>query len=36
MENDPSVMDNTKFGHEDSERSKPKSKFNKSMFEGFK
>ena len=32
---DGPVMDNTKFGFEDSERSKPK-KFNKSMFEGFK
>jgi hypothetical protein len=30
------VMDNTKFGNEDNERSKPKNKFNKSMFEGFK
>jgi len=33
---DGPVMDNTKFGNEDNERSKPKSKFNKSMFEGFK
>jgi len=33
---DGPVMDNTKFGQEDFERNKPKSKFNKSMFEGFK
>ena len=31
-----SVFDNSKFGSEDSERSKPKSKFDKSKFEGFK
>ena len=33
---DGPVMDNTKFGNEDYERSKPKKKFNKSAFEGFK
>jgi replicative DNA helicase len=33
---DGPVMDNTKFGEEDYERSKPKPKFNKNMFEGFK
>lgn len=33
---DGPVMDNTKFGEEDHERSLPKSKFNKSVFEGFK
>jgi replicative DNA helicase len=33
---DGPVMDNTKFGEEDFERSKPKKKFNKSAFEGFK
>ena len=33
---DGPVMDNTKFGEEDHERSLPKSKFNKSAFEGFK
>ena len=33
---DRPVMDNTKFGLEDNERGKPKNKFNKSMFEGFK
>ena len=33
---DGPVMDSTKFGEEDYERSKPKSKFNKNMFEGFK
>jgi archaellum biogenesis ATPase FlaH len=31
-----SVFDNSKFGSEDSERGKPKDKFNKKMFEGFK
>ena len=36
LTDDRPVMDNTKFGHEDSERSKPKSKFNKKAFEGFK
>jgi archaellum biogenesis ATPase FlaH len=33
---DGPVMDHTKFGEEDAERSKPKSKFDKSRFEGFK
>jgi replicative DNA helicase len=33
---DSPVMDRTKFGEEDNERSKPKSKFDKSKFEGFK
>jgi archaellum biogenesis ATPase FlaH len=33
---DGPVMDRTKFGEEDNERSKPKSKFDKSKFEGFK
>ena len=33
---DGPVMDNTKFGNEDNERSKPKSKFDRSKFEGFK
>jgi archaellum biogenesis ATPase FlaH len=33
---DGPVMDNTKFGNEDSERSKPKGKFDKKKFEGFK
>jgi replicative DNA helicase len=33
---DGPVMDNTKFGEEDYERSKKKKKFNKSAFEGFK
>ena len=33
---DGPVMDNTKFGNEDYERSKPKQKFNKAAFEGFK
>lgn len=33
---DGPVMDNTKFGEEDYERSLPKKKFNKSAFEGFK
>ena len=33
---DGPVMDNTKFGEEDYERSKTKPKFNKNMFEGFK
>ena len=33
---DGPVMDNTKFGHEDNERNKPKSKFNRNKaFEGF-
>jgi hypothetical protein len=31
-----SVFDNSKFGSEDNERGKPKQKFNKNMFEGFK
>jgi hypothetical protein len=33
---DGPVMDNTKFGSEDYERNKPKNKFDKSMFAGFK
>ena len=33
---DGPVMDNTKFGNEDNERSKPKSKFDKAKFAGFK
>ena len=33
---DGPVMDSTKFGEEEFERSKPKKKFNKSAFEGFK
>lgn len=33
---DGPVMDRTKFGEEDNERSRPKSKFDKSKFEGFK
>jgi replicative DNA helicase len=33
---DGPVMDNTKFGNEDYERSKPKSKFDRSKFAGFK
>jgi hypothetical protein len=33
---DGPVMDNTKFGEEDYERSKPKSKFDRAKFEGFK
>jgi len=33
---DGPVMDNTKFGQEDHERSLPKKKFDKSAFEGFK
>jgi archaellum biogenesis ATPase FlaH len=33
---DSPVMDNTKFGEEDSERKKPKSKFGKNAFQGFK
>ena len=33
---DGPVMDNTKFGEQDYERSKPKSKFDRSKFEGFK
>jgi hypothetical protein len=31
-----SVFDSSKFGNEDSERNKPKSKFDKSKFAGFK
>lgn len=33
---DGPVMDNTKFGEEDYERNRPKSKFDRSKFEGFK
>ena len=33
---DRSVFDNSPFGSEDSERSKPKSKFDRKKFEGFK
>jgi hypothetical protein len=33
---DGPVMDNTKFGEEDYERSRPKKKFDKSAFQGFK
>jgi replicative DNA helicase len=33
---DGPVMDRSKFGEQDNERSKPKGKFNKSTFEGFK
>ena len=33
---DKPVMDNTTFGQEDHERNKPKSKFNKKVFEGFR
>jgi replicative DNA helicase len=33
---DGPVMDNTKFGNEDMERNKPKSKFDRSKFQGFK
>ena len=33
---DKPVMDNTTFGQEDYERNKPKSKFNKKVFEGFR
>jgi hypothetical protein len=33
---DGPVMDNTKFGNEDNERSKPKSKFDRTKFAGFK
>lgn len=33
---DGPVMDNTKFGYEDNERSKPKSKFDKFKFDNFK
>jgi replicative DNA helicase len=33
---DGPVMDNTKFGEEDYERSRPKPKFDRSKFEGFK
>ena len=33
---DGPVMDNTKFGNEDNERSKPKSKFDRAKFAGFK
>jgi len=36
LTDDRPVMDNTKFGNEDSERSKPKSKFDRKVFEGFK
>ena len=36
LQEDKPVMDNGKFMSEDSERSMPKKKFNKSMFEGFK
>jgi hypothetical protein len=36
LQEDKPVMDNGKFMSEDFERNKPKSKFNKSMFEGFK
>jgi archaellum biogenesis ATPase FlaH len=36
LNDDKPIMDRTKFGEEDSERSKPKRKFDKSMFEGFK
>ena len=36
LTDDRPVMDNTKFGHEDSERSKPKNKFDRKVFEGFK
>jgi len=35
MEDKP-IMDRTKFGEEDFERSKPKSKFDRSLFDGFK
>ena len=33
---DGPVMDNTKFGNEDFERNKPKNKFDKGKFEGFR
>jgi archaellum biogenesis ATPase FlaH len=33
---DGPVMDNTKFGNEDNERNKPKSKFDRAKFAGFK
>lgn len=33
---DGPIMDNTRFGEEDHERSLPKNKFNRSAFEGFK
>jgi replicative DNA helicase len=33
---DGPIMDNTKFGEEDHERSLPRNKFNRSAFEGFK
>ena len=33
---DKPIMDNTKFGEEDYERSKPKNKFDRSKFSGFK
>jgi hypothetical protein len=33
---DGPVMDNTKFGEEDHERSRPKSKFDRNKFQGFK
>ena len=36
LTDDSPVMDNTKFGNEDNERSKPKSKFDKAKFAGFK
>lgn len=36
LTDDRPVMDNTKFGHEDIERSKPKNKFDRKVFEGFK
>jgi len=36
LSEDKPVMDNTKFGEEDYERSRPKSKFDRSKFEGFK
>jgi replicative DNA helicase len=36
LQEDKPVMDNGKFMSEDFERNKPKNKFNKSMFEGFK
>jgi hypothetical protein len=36
LSDDKPIMDRTKFGEEDSERSKPKSKFDKKVFAGFK
>jgi hypothetical protein len=36
LTDDKPIMDRTKFGEEDSERSKPKSKFDKKVFAGFK